>query len=80
MINLGDKVRDRVTGFTGIVTSRTVFLNGCVQYGIKSDKLVNGKPVDAEWVDEAQIQMIKKGAVLAEMERSTGGPQEHPKT
>jgi hypothetical protein len=30
-VRLGDKVRDRVTGYSGIATSRTEFLNGCIQ-------------------------------------------------
>ena len=29
MINLGDEVKDRVTGFIGIAVSRTNYLNGC---------------------------------------------------
>jgi hypothetical protein len=77
MINLGDKVRDVVTGFTGIVTSRTAHINGCIQYGVKSNKLQNGKPVDAEWVDEKQLVVVKAGVIKVEASL-TGGPQETP--
>jgi hypothetical protein len=78
-IKLGDKVRDRVTGFEGIVTSRTVYLNGCIQYGVKPCKCVNGKPIDAEWIDEKQLILVKLGVVPVAQEL-TGGPQEHPRT
>lgn len=32
MIILGRKVRDKVTGFEGIVTGRATYLTGCDQY------------------------------------------------
>ena len=47
-LNLGDKAKDKVTGFTGIVTARTVFLNGCVRCGVQSDKLKDGLPTDIQ--------------------------------
>lgn len=34
MIQLGDKVKCIYTGFTGIVVSKTEFINGCVQFGV----------------------------------------------
>lgn len=33
-IRLGDKVKCKYTGFTGIVTAKTIFINGCVQFSI----------------------------------------------
>lgn len=33
-LTLGDLVQDRVTGLKGIATSKTTFLNGCVQVEI----------------------------------------------
>lgn len=36
MIKLGDKVKDKVSGVTGIVVCKTVYLNGCIQYGIQT--------------------------------------------
>ena len=82
-MNLGDKVKDRVTGFTGIVTGRTTFLHGCVRICITSDKLPkDGKPLDPIWIDEPQAVLVKAG-VLAEGDHTNGGPmpaipQRHP--
>ena len=33
-IQLGDRVKDKITGFTGIAVSRTEYINGCVQYTV----------------------------------------------
>ena len=59
-ICLGDKVKDKVTGFVGVATCRTEFLNGCVQFGIapkvgKDNKMP--EPVD---IDEDSLIIVKR--------------------
>lgn len=73
MITLGNKVRDRVTGFEGIATSRLEYLNGCVQYGV-TPKVEEGKSTrpNAEWIDHGQLEVIGEGVTVAQHE--TGGP------
>ncbi len=73
-INFGDKVRDKISGFAGIVTSKTEFINGCVQYGItprmkKGDKLYP----ESIAVDEVSIEVIKTKHKKIKR-RETGGP------
>jgi len=71
---LGDKVRDTVTGFVGIITGISFWLNGCVQCGVKPPVDKDGKVLDAEWFDDQQLEIVKaerKRAAPAE----TGGPQ-----
>jgi hypothetical protein len=58
MINLGDKVKDSVTGFEGIVVGKTTWLNGCTRIGIQSDVLKDGLPKDVQWIDEPQLKII----------------------
>jgi|AntAceMinimDraft_18_1070375.scaffolds.fasta_scaffold228226_2 hypothetical protein len=66
-VRLGDKVRDRVTGYSGIATSRTEFLNGCIQIEITPKlKKVNGgiKPEDLAVgmaIDEGQLERVGPG-------------------
>ncbi len=62
-IKLGQKVRDKITGFEGIATAKTEFLNGCVQYEV-TRKLKKGESITAESVqgisiDEQQLELIK---------------------
>ena len=61
-IQLGDKVKDKYTGFTGIVMAKTEFINGCKQYSVceKYDK----KKASAEIptmemsIDEESLEII----------------------
>ncbi len=68
-IKLGQKVRDKITGLEGIATSKTEFLNGCVQYEI-TRKIKKGETLTIESlqgidVDEQQLEIIetKKKAI-----------------
>ena len=74
MIELGAKVRDKVTGFLGIATSRCEYLNGCVQYGVKTKVDKEGKMVEIEYIDEQQLEVMpgRKPKVKA---KPTGGLQ-----
>jgi protein involved in polysaccharide export with SLBB domain len=89
VINLGDKVRDMVTGIQGIATARTTWLNGCVRVtleyaGGKKDEALE---VKRETFDEEQLEIVKAGAVVplsrrGTVKRSGGGgrpdPSPHP--
>lgn len=54
MIQLGDKVTDGVTGFSGIATARTTFLTGCDRIEVTS-KSVDGRPADFAMFDEDRL-------------------------
>ncbi len=71
-IKLGDKVKDLVTGFTGVVVSRIEYINGCVQFGIvpKADK---DKMHDCQYVDWQRLQSV--GTAISLPSQETGGPQ-----
>ena len=64
-IKLGDKIRDRVTGITGIATSRTEFLNGCIQIEL-TQKIKKGEKTTLESVygmgfDIGQLEKVDGG-------------------
>lgn len=87
-IQLGDKVKDMVTGFEGICVARTQWLNGCVRVMVQSDKLdKDGKPQDAQAFDEPQMVITKAGKVVTDLGQPepvvtrpgrTGGPAPKP--
>jgi len=60
MIDLGDRVKDPITGFTGIVTCITYWLHGCVRVGVQPEVLHEGKPVEDRYFDEAQMRIVSK--------------------
>ena len=61
---LGHRMKDRVTGLTGVVTSISHDLNGCVQatlhYGLDKD----GKPGEQYWIDIARLVHTGKPRVM----------------
>ncbi len=58
MITLGSTVRDSITGFAGIATSRTRYLHGCLQIGITPSELHDGKIVEGWSFDEQRIEIL----------------------
>lgn len=83
--DLGDHVRDKVTGFKGIVTGVFKYMNGCVRLMLEARTLKDGKPIEAYTVDDSQVEVIKRQAVptkySAYSTRSgTGGPRPTPAT
>jgi len=81
MIKLGDQVRDCYTKFEGIATARTEYLYGCTRITIEPTKLVDGKPVDAQWFDEQRVELIKSRARIDHSGGAvqTGGPMPPPR-
>ncbi|KKL85430.1 hypothetical protein LCGC14_1954830 [marine sediment metagenome] len=65
-IKLGDKVKDKITGFTGTVVAKTEFLNGCIQYNVmpkgeKSNKMPEDMSIDAQSLEVVKAKkQIKK--------------------
>ena len=57
---LGVTVRDKITGFSGIITGHAEYLTGCDQYAVQPDAKDN-KWEDGKWFDEGRIELIGKG-------------------
>ncbi len=80
MINLGDEVKDDISGFTGIATGRAVYLTGCVQIQITTSTL-KGEPVD-HWIDEQRLlttNTVRYVLPRDVVEDAPAGPQNNPK-
>jgi len=73
MINLGDKVKDSVSGIIGIVTQRTEYLNGCIQYGVQP-KVTSKNPDEIKtWIIDEE-QLTKIGGLKKVKKSRNGGP------
>ena len=59
MIELGIRVKDMITGKTGVAVARTEWLYGCSRIGIESEKLDDGKPREIDWFDEQRVEEVK---------------------
>lgn len=63
-VELGDEVTDSVTGFIGIATAASIFLNGCRRIQITPKADATGKYQDERWLDEPQLKVTKRAAYL----------------
>lgn len=76
-INLGDKAKDTISGFTGIVTGEFKYLNGCVRLQIEPDKLdKEGKVMEGRIFDIEQLALVK--AKARPTLSPSGGPMSAP--
>lgn len=65
MIDLGDRVRDAITGFSGVVVAKTTWLHGCDRLIVQPEGLDKGKLHATETFDELQLVLVKKAVVAA---------------
>lgn len=73
IISVGDEVQDKVSGFKGIVTARTEYINGCTRLGVQGASKNNAQSEPA-WIDEPQVKLLKRGVVKIGRQE-TGGPR-----
>jgi hypothetical protein len=73
---LGDRVKDCISGFAGVIVARTEWLNGCKRYMVQAEQLYEGKPVDPIHID--QEQLVRNGDRVIVVKNETGGDRPAP--
>ena len=73
---LGDELKDIVSGFRGFVETRIQCLNKCKRYTIQPKVTKDGTLPDACDIDEQQLIRISKSKIkINEEEKIKGGPR-----
>lgn len=74
---LGKKYRCKISGYEGIATSRTEFLNGCVRYALagKADPNDTSKEPPVFSFDVEELEPVESEPVSVKSV-PTGGPQD----
>ncbi len=70
-IELGQTVKDEITGYTGIAIGRSTWLHGCDTIGVQAKIKDDGVVPDVRWVDELRLKGLEK-------DPDKGGPQITP--
>lgn len=78
-IKLGQRVRDRITGFTGMVTGRCEYISGCHQVLVVSPVDSSGKLVESQWYDEQRCEVTDAEAFTLDNSKTPGCDMEAPK-
>ncbi len=77
-IQLGDRVKDPITGITGIAIARTTWLHGCDRITIQPEGFnKEKKPYENITIDEPQLKIVKPKKVKRGSSK-TGGPMSSP--
>jgi hypothetical protein len=76
MIELGSRVKDTITGLVGIAVARTDWLYQCRRIAVQPEALHDGKPLDIQWFDEPQLEVVATAGSRSHAGRLpvTGGP------
>ena len=81
-IDLGDEVKDIVSGATGIVVCRSSYLSGCDRISIQMKMEKDNKVPDWHTFDVTQAKLIKSKKIVLDttptIERVAGGPRPNP--
>jgi heat shock protein HspQ len=72
---IGDRVKHKVTGFIGIVTTYAKHLAGCDRLWVDPTVDETGKPRDGQWVDIDLIEIVEPAVLepIKYQRRAPGG-------
>ena len=76
---LGQKARDRITGFTGVITGHVAYISGCNQVLLVPQVGKDGKLVDSQWFDEQRVEILKALRINLDNSRTPGPDLPAPK-
>lgn len=77
MVELGDKVKDTVSGFNGIAVGKHIYLQGCVRITIQPPIDKEGKLPEANTFDEPLVIVLKPKYVVTKKKEKPGGPAKY---
>jgi hypothetical protein len=60
-LELGDEVKDRISGFSGVITAKIVYLYGSDRFQVTSKSLDPKGSINELWFDGDQLLILSKG-------------------
>lgn len=76
---LGTRVRDRITGFSGVVTGYVQYISGCNQVLVNPGVDKDGKLMDGNWFDVQRVERIDNSLIVLENGETPGCDAPAPK-
>jgi hypothetical protein len=67
MVQLGETVRDVVSGFTGMAVRKVTYVNGCIQFEVQPKVAEAGKMPESQYFDHQRLESVA-GEVLTAIE------------
>lgn len=72
-MDVGQVLKDKITGFTGVAVAKTEWLNGCVRMTLQPREMREGKPIDSQTFDVEQLEIVEPAEKISFLRRITGG-------
>jgi hypothetical protein len=79
MVKLGQRVRDSISGFEGVVTGRAEYISGCHQALVAPTVTAEGAFRNSEWFDEQRLQVLNAPAVVLDNGKTPGADRQAPR-
>ena len=70
---LGSLLKSDLTGFKGVLTANCVHLNGCNRCYIQPKVDKDGKIPDGYWIDEPELELVRKSKAKRDTTEKPGG-------
>lgn len=79
-LNLGEQVRDKVSGLVGIALDKATYMNGCVSFAVMPERrdsdLLNTNP-DKNWISVERLERVGDGLAQQKIAaKPVGGPSQ----
>jgi hypothetical protein len=75
---IGATVRDRITGFQGVVTGRVEYITGCNQLLVTPKVRADGKLDEPHWFDEQRVVQIGDSVIRLDNSATPGADKPAP--
>lgn len=72
-LKLGQKAKDKITGFEGIVTGCAEYLTGCDQYVLQPKCEKQGTYPDGQWFDEGRLELVGEAMTKKDVKGKKNG-------
>ncbi len=69
----GDEVREKITGFRGVITGSVTYLTGCNQYLLTAKSKTERKQATTLWYDEGRLELIRNAITAEEVKADDNG-------
>lgn len=79
MSNMGLKMRDKITGFTGVVTGYVQYISGCNQMLLAPKANKEGGFVESQWFDEQRMETVEGERVVLDNGDTPGSDRAAPR-
>ena len=74
----GYRVKDRVTGFTGLAMGEIFYLSGCVQILVAPPVGPDGKLPEAQWMDRQRLEIVNPDELPLVLTNDNPGFEKQP--